>query len=132
MKERNLCNEAGCSASCCRDSYFSASYPESKVLGWFPEAKKVSKHDLNERLPQGVYYSKGLYGNSRVRIVGVCPNLGEDNNCQIYEDRPADCANLEIDSKACSDFRSRDEQNRSDLIPLEDIHISPEVDHDVI
>lgn len=103
--ERNLCKEAGCAAACCRDSFFSFSYPEKKVLEWFPDAIKVGLYQLPEQRVKGVYYEKLLLAGARVRIVGDCPNLGPDDNCQIYDSRPPDCANLAVGSKDCSDFR---------------------------
>ena len=104
MKE-NECRLGGCDVPCCRGSYFEISYPEKKVLDWFPEAVKVDKFQLPGMDVKGVYYEKSILGNCRVRIVGDCPNLGADNNCLIYENRPPDCSGLEPGSETCLSFR---------------------------
>ncbi len=107
MPERNLCKEAGCAGCCCHDSYFHYSYPVRKVLEWFPNAKHVS--DLSKQTENGVYYTNFL-GTARVGIIGPCPNLSADGNCQINDWKPLDCLSLAICSKACSLFRRVQEQ----------------------
>jgi hypothetical protein len=104
MKERNLCTEAGCAAACCFGSWFIGSYKEKTVLRYFPTAKKVSYKSFQNDLDPGVYYYKFL-GAASIRIVGQCPNLGEENSCLIHDNLPPDCANLQVSSKGCSDFR---------------------------
>jgi Fe-S-cluster containining protein len=104
MKE-NLCRLSGCGASCCRGSYFEISYPEEKVLDWFPEALKVEKFQLPDMSGKGVYYEESNPGNCWVKIVEECPNLGTDNNCRIYESRPPDCSRLKPGSETCLSFR---------------------------
>ena len=102
--ERNLCNEAGCQAACCFGSWFQAVYKEKTIRNLFPTAKKVSDSKFHEELDPGVYYNKFL-GAATVRIVGKCPNLGENNSCLIHETTPPDCRNLAVGSKECSNFR---------------------------
>lgn len=104
MPERNLCNEAGCQAACCFGSWFQADYREKTILNLFPSAKKVSYSEFRRELDPGVYYYKFL-GIATVRIVGRCPNLGEENGCLIHETTPPDCRNLAVGSRECSDFR---------------------------
>ena len=103
----NVCKTQGCHAACCRGSYFSSSCPVEKVLEWFPNALKVGQFELPELRMRGVYYEVSDFG-ARVRIVGNCPNLGPEDNCQIYEKRPPACANVAKDSEIC--FASRPPQ----------------------
>lgn len=106
--ERNLCKEAGCQAACCRDCYFFFSYPVKKVLEWFPDAVKVRCGKLPQQEEKGVFY-ESFMGRSMLRIVGICPNLREKGECQIYGDRPMDCRNLPVGSRTCSSFRRHTE-----------------------
>lgn len=104
MVERNPCNEAGCQAACCFGSWFNHPYKEKAILKLFPTAKKVSYSKFQKELDPGVYYYKFL-GVSTVRIVGRCPNLGEDSSCLIHDNLPPDCRNLAVGSRECSNFR---------------------------
>jgi len=118
MKERNLCEEASCNnAICCRGSYFAYIYPVKKVLEWFPQATKVNKK-LDEQVGIGVYYTTSLFGLAKVRIVGPCPNLSQDDNCLIYDSRPADCEKLAIGSDNCVLFRRAWQGVKSQNLPV--------------
>jgi Fe-S-cluster containining protein len=121
MRERNACEDAGCAAACCRGSFFSITYPEKKVLEWFPDAQKVGWYKISDQTEKGVYYQRGLIGDARVRIVGDCPNLDSDDNCKIYKNKPADCSYMVVGSKACSDFRRLDQRSSAQFIPVESI-----------
>lgn len=101
MPERNLCHELGCPAACCRDIYMEYS---GDITEHFPEAKMVDYYDLDEMGAPGVYYIK-YQSKLLIRIVGKCPNLGEDFSCKIYDHRPAACENFEIGNKLCLNKR---------------------------
>jgi Fe-S-cluster containining protein len=74
------------------------------VTDSFPEAREVPYYNLGDLSLPGVYYVK-FRERFLVRIVGKCPNLGEDLNCGIYETRPEGCRNFEKDGKYCLDAR---------------------------
>jgi hypothetical protein len=54
-------------------------------------------------------------GTSMVYIIGMCPNNSE-GNCSIYNERPGNCAKVEIDGEGCSRARSR-----FGLVPISEV-----------
>lgn len=66
-------------------------------------------NNLSNQTENGVYYTSFL-GCGTVRIVGPCPNLGEDGSCLIYDWKPEDCWSLGIGSDNCVLFRRVQEQ----------------------
>jgi len=117
MVERNLCQDAGCSASCCHDMWLRV---RKDLMDFFPEAEEIPYTDLHERLDDGTYFARsaGVYW---VRIVGRCENLQENNECAIYGNQPSDCKNLQIASDECVKARRRD----SLLMPLDEMGNQP-------
>lgn len=114
MIERNLCKEADCSASCCHDMRLSGNIPEEQIKNYFPDATKIPSTDLFERIPDGVYYAETGTQFYSIRLVGPCPNLLENSDCGIYEDRPVACKRMMIGGDYCSNARIKD-----GLLPIE-------------
>ena len=102
----NECIKACCQASCCKDIFFLIPMTDKQILAAFPQAVKVKGYVyLSNNLPEGIYYAHGY-----IRIVGVCPNLSDDFNCNLYYNpaRPNSCLRAGRYGNACVESRRRD------------------------
>lgn len=104
MKERNLCHEVGCRASCCHDVEL---FLERDISSVFPEAVQVTPGDYKRKKQPGTYYYITAC-RYKVRIVGNCSNLDKEGGCQIYDTKPQFCTRLKVDSENCIKARSYD------------------------
>jgi hypothetical protein len=104
MKERNLCHEVGCKSSCCHDVEL---FLNREINAIFPEATQVTPSSYKRVTKSGVYYYVTA-ARYRIRIVGDCPNLTNENGCRIYDKKPQYCTRLRIDSENCIKAREHD------------------------
>jgi len=113
----NPCLDQCPQSSCCRDMHFL--YLTPNELSKFIQNNNYSKEFDSEMdiplkgkfdfLRNGVYFAKRTSGdNYRALIAGPCPNLDENGECTIYEERPIPCSRFEVGSKNCNSARNRD------------------------
>lgn len=112
MKENNPCIVSDCLGNCCKNLYIELTITERKKI--FPNAIKVGTMRELKKVPidyPDVYYTpvrRKKFQKERMveaHIVGRCPNLKFDGNCQIYEDRSYAARNIKIGSKFCNEIR---------------------------
>lgn len=110
----NPCLEYCGLAPCCQDMWFENIDEANlnKLILHSAFTVRVSAHEELQILDaqkrnhhQGVYFfEKGINKYNAV-IVGRCPNLGADNRCGIYDQRPEHCRNFEVGGRECDEAR---------------------------
>jgi Fe-S-cluster containining protein len=77
-----------CNALCCRYFCFEIDEPES--VGEFEDVRWFLLHEgVSVHVDEGDWY---------ISIMNPCSRLGEDNRCEIYEDRPLICRKYSPDN----------------------------------
>jgi hypothetical protein len=112
MKETNPCIASGCLGNCCKNIFLELTIFEKNKL--FPRAIRVnSLKELNQvpRDIHAVYYTsvrrKKFSCNGMVEtfIVGECPHLKQDGNCNVHKERSHAARNFQIGSDLCNEIR---------------------------
>ena len=112
MKEMNPCKLSGCLGNCCKNIFFELSIFERKRI--FPNAIRVnSLRELNQipKENKGVYYTSvrrkkfSCSGMVEALIIGKCPHLKPDGNCDIHEERSHAARNFQIGCQLCNEIR---------------------------
>lgn len=114
--EANACKLTGCDARCCRNPwlYF---FKQKEVQDFFHEAKYVPYEDLAEITVPGVWFT--FEGKMvLVHIVGDCPHLTPENDCDIHEDKPESCEELITKNGQCWKFRMNDTSAWEDFLEI--------------
>ncbi|MBU0998638.1 YkgJ family cysteine cluster protein [Patescibacteria group bacterium] len=126
MKEYNPCRISGCLGNCCKNIFLELSIFERKRI--FPKAIRVnSLKELNQtsRENNGVYYTRvrrkkfNCTGMVEALIVGNCPHLKQNGDCDIHEERSDAARNEKIGSKLCNKIRRS--YNLPIMIPKEPV-----------
>ena len=125
MVERNPCREINCPASCCHDISIWVRTTKERLTQLFENPTEIKKSQFDEQTEKGVYFYQEQ-DRLRVRLVGPCPNLGDDFYCEIYPKRPTDCRGLLKESSECSRSRIRDFLPPIPLMKREDISKLPQ------
>ena len=107
MTERNPCREIGCPASCCHDLTLWIRTTKEGLAQLFENPIEIKKSQFDEQTEKGLYFCQEQ-DRLKIRIIGPCPNLGDDFYCKIYPKRPIGCRRLLIGSSECSRSRIRD------------------------
>ncbi len=107
MAERNECTASGCRGFCCLGPLFFRNLTHDQVFKYWPGAKPTLSSLAVELFKQkGVYFKKS--GESyEVRIIGHCPNLNRQFDCDINDDKPPECINLALGQEDCIATRSK-------------------------
>jgi hypothetical protein len=116
MPERNICHDLGCKGICCGNDYGYVPVSKEWFLKAFPRATEVhSEEDTLEKIQKGI---NGVYyfadrGWLYFSISGICPNLSEDSECRIHNQRflPRFCVNMIPDSAECHEAQRIYEKN---------------------
>lgn len=112
MKEKNPCIISGCLGNCCKDIYFELTVFERRRI--FPDAKRLDSLKELSQIPKenkGVYYTSvrrkkfSCSGMVETLIIGKCPHLRDNGNCDIYKERSHAARNFQIGSSLCNDIR---------------------------
>ena len=112
MKEYNPCRMSGCLGNCCKNIFLELTISERKKI--FPQAKRVnSLKELNQipRENHGIYYTYvkrkkiNYSGMVEALIVGDCPHLEQNGDCNIHEERSDAAKNEKIGSELCNKIR---------------------------
>ncbi len=107
MVERNPCREIGCPSSCCHDITFWIRTTKEEFAQLFENSTEIEKSQFDEQTEKGIYFYQEQ-DRLKIKVIGPCPNLGDDFYCEIYPKRPIGCKGLLIESSRCSDSRIND------------------------
>ena len=112
MKEINPCTFSGCFGNCCKNMFLELTIFERKRI--FPQATRVNSLKELNKIPkekEGIYYTYvrrkkfSCSGMVEVLILGKCPHLEHNGNCDIHEERSYAARNFQIGSPLCNEIR---------------------------
>ncbi len=107
MVERNACREIDCPASCCHDITLWIRATKEGLAQLFEDPIEIKKSQFDEQTEKGVYFYQ-KQDRLKIKVIGPCPNLGDDFYCETHPKRPIACKRLLIESPECSRSRIRD------------------------
>jgi Fe-S-cluster containining protein len=125
MAERNPCKDSGCPASCCRNIAGHVFGSTEFFLKAYPNAIRLNSEDeVRDRIRRqefGVYYFEDR-GRVDFSVSGDCPNLMDDNSCNIHGQRfyPRACLNMVFGSMACGESKIKHQINEVTSMALSD------------
>lgn len=123
-----LCHS--CVGACCRNVRFRNLTPDELSTA-FPNATRVATYDEaydalefgGTATPDYVLFAPLENGIIAAAVIGKCPNLTPQNTCNIYTQRPTECAEFPEGGKSCAKTRRsyRLETPNVTIIPLTEV-----------
>lgn len=101
------CNN--CNGACCQNGPIELNPREAEYLRERGTDLEKMKHQRGEPRP--------VRGRDFYLMVGRCGNLGADNSCMDYENRPSVCREFKEASYGCQE-RRKTQELQGNLVPL--------------